>query len=123
MPDQVRHDDGRPAMTDDHLYRRGVGVMLINEKKHVFVGRRIDNRDEAWQMPQGGIDQGEESWQAALREVEEETGIQPKLSRRSPAIRSSFAMTSRRACLSPLGRQVEGPAAGLVSGAFPGDQQ
>jgi len=66
-------------MNDDHLYRRGVGVMLLNEKKHVFVGRRIDNRDEAWQMPQGGIDQGEESWLAALREVEEETGIRPKL--------------------------------------------
>ena len=66
-------------MTDDLLYRRGVGVMLINADKHVFVGRRIDNRDEAWQMPQGGIDEGEESWPAALREVEEETGIRPEL--------------------------------------------
>ena len=60
--------------SDDRLYRRGVGVMLINEHRHVFVGRRIDNRDEAWQMPQGGIDEGEESWSAALRELEEETG-------------------------------------------------
>ena len=33
---------------DDHLYRRGVGVMLLNANRHVFVGRRIDNRDEAW---------------------------------------------------------------------------
>ncbi len=66
-------------MTDDHLYRRGVGEMLLNAHRHVFVGRRIDNRDEAWQMPQGGIDPDEDSWAAALREVEEETGIRPKL--------------------------------------------
>ncbi|QDP20031.1 RNA pyrophosphohydrolase [Sphingomonas xanthus] len=63
----------------DGHYRRGVGVMLINEHGHVFVGRRIDNRDEAWQMPQGGIDAGEESWPAALRELQEETGIAPHL--------------------------------------------
>ena len=66
-------------MTDEHLYRRGVGVMLLNADNHVFVGRRIDNKDEAWQMPQGGIDEGEEPWPAALREVEEETGIAPRL--------------------------------------------
>ena len=66
-------------MTDDHLYRRGVGVMLLNTQSHVFVGRRIDNRDEAWQMPQGGIDKGEKPWPAALRELEEETGIHAKL--------------------------------------------
>ena len=66
-------------MTDDQLYRRGVGVMLLNSEKLVFVGRRIDNRDEAWQMPQGGIDKDEKPWPAALRELEEETGIRPKL--------------------------------------------
>jgi len=66
-------------MREDHLYRRGVGVMLLNSDSHVFVGRRIDNRDEAWQMPQGGIDEGEESWAAALREVKEETGIKKRL--------------------------------------------
>ena len=60
-------------------YRRGVGVMLINADKQVWVGRRIDNTDEAWQMPQGGIDEGEEPWATALRELEEETGIPPHL--------------------------------------------
>ena len=65
--------------TDDHLYRRGVGVMLLNADKKVWVGRRIDYRAEAWQMPQGGIDPGEEPWATALRELEEETGIAPHL--------------------------------------------
>ena len=60
-------------------YRRGVGVMLLNRDGKVFVGARIDNTDEAWQMPQGGIDEGEEPWETALREVEEETGIPPHL--------------------------------------------
>ena len=46
---------------DDDQYRRGVGVMLLNKDGKVFVGRRIDNTDEAWQMPQGGIDKGEKA--------------------------------------------------------------
>ncbi|MEO7240690.1 MAG: RNA pyrophosphohydrolase [Sphingomicrobium sp.] len=66
-------------MTDDHKYRRGVGVMLLNAERQVWVGRRIDNSDEAWQMPQGGIDPGEKPWATALRELEEETGIAPHL--------------------------------------------
>ena len=66
-------------MTDDHLYRRGVGVMLLNAHNQVWVGRRIDNTDDAWQMPQGGIDQDEDPWATALRELEEETGIPPHL--------------------------------------------
>ena len=65
-------------MNDDHLYRRGVGVMLLNRDGRVFVGARIDNDADAWQMPQGGLDQGEEPWPAALRELEEETGIVPR---------------------------------------------
>lgn len=53
--------------------------MLLNTDRQVWVGRRIDRTDEAWQMPQGGIDPGEEPWETALRELEEETGIPPHL--------------------------------------------
>ncbi len=60
-------------------YRRGVGIMLVNREGRIFVGARIDNTDDAWQMPQGGIDDGEEPWATALRELEEETGIAPHL--------------------------------------------
>ena len=66
-------------MTDDHLYRRGAGVMLLNRAGKVFVGARIDNPADAWQMPQGGLDDGEEPWAGALRELEEETGIAAEL--------------------------------------------
>ncbi len=59
----------------DYLYRRGVGVVLINVKKEIFVGKRIDNRSDAWQMPQGGIDENEDEDIAIFREIEEETGI------------------------------------------------
>ncbi len=62
-------------MSFSHLpYRMGVGIMLINSAGQVFVARRIDSAAEAWQMPQGGIDEGEEPAQAALRELQEETG-------------------------------------------------
>jgi putative (di)nucleoside polyphosphate hydrolase len=66
-------------MSEDLLYRRGVGVMLINAERKVWVGARIDNPDDAWQMPQGGIDEGEDPWGTALRELEEETGLAPQL--------------------------------------------
>jgi putative (di)nucleoside polyphosphate hydrolase len=72
-------------MTGSDKYRRGVGVMLLNREGKVFVGARIDNTDEAWQMPQGGIDKGEEPWATALRELEEETGIAPRLVERVAA--------------------------------------
>ena len=64
---------------ENQRYRRGVGVMLINAEGKVWAGARIDNTDDAWQMPQGGIDKGEEPWATALRELEEETGIAPEL--------------------------------------------
>ena len=55
-------------------YRRGVGVVLLNGDGKVFVAQRIDTEETAWQMPQGGIDKGEGPLEAALRELEEETG-------------------------------------------------
>ena len=61
-------------------YRPCVGVMLVNASGHVFVGKRIDNKEgDAWQMPQGGIDDGEELHAAAMRELHEETGVTPDL--------------------------------------------
>lgn len=57
-------------------YRPCVGVMLVNSDGLVFVGKRIDNKEgDAWQMPQGGIDEGEDVHAAALRELWEETGV------------------------------------------------
>lgn len=55
-------------------YRPGVGIMLLNKDGLVFVAKRIDMISEAWQMPQGGIDEGEEPAQTALRELKEEIG-------------------------------------------------
>jgi putative (di)nucleoside polyphosphate hydrolase len=60
---------------DNGDYRSGVGIMLLNSAGRVFVGRRIDQAVASWQMPQGGIDEGETPKQAALRELKEETGI------------------------------------------------
>ncbi|MGJ8536196.1 MAG: RNA pyrophosphohydrolase [Parasphingopyxis sp.] len=59
----------------DLPYRPCAGVMLLNSERRVFVGQRMDSSSEAWQMPQGGIDKGEDAETAAFRELEEETGI------------------------------------------------
>jgi len=60
-------------------YRRGVGILLFNHAGQVFVGQRNDMAGSAWQMPQGGIDEGEEPDSAAHRELNEETGVPPNL--------------------------------------------
>ena len=56
--------------------RDGVGIVVLNKSNKIFVGKRIDNPKNFWQMPQGGIDPGEKYLSAALRELKEETGIQ-----------------------------------------------
>ena len=55
--------------------RKGVGIVLLNNKNKVFVAKRIDNPKNFWQMPQGGIDKGENYYEAALRELKEETSV------------------------------------------------
>ena len=55
--------------------RSGVGIVVLNKKNQVFLAKRIDNPKNFWQMPQGGIDHGEEFYEAAIRELEEETSI------------------------------------------------
>ena len=55
--------------------RIGVGIALLNHENKVFVGKRIDNPANSWQMPQGGVDENEDFLQAAKRELEEETSI------------------------------------------------
>ena len=64
----------RPLEYSKRPYRPCVGIMLINDNGHIFSGQRIDNRAEAWQMPQGGIDAGEDVETACFREMREEIG-------------------------------------------------
>jgi putative (di)nucleoside polyphosphate hydrolase len=66
---------------EDLPFRPCVGIMVLNRDGKAFIGRRIDgpehvDKTHAWQMPQGGIDTGEQPWPAALRELREETNIQ-----------------------------------------------
>jgi putative (di)nucleoside polyphosphate hydrolase len=62
-----------------YTYRPAAGIMLINAENKVWVGQRLDSTLEAWQMPQGGLDEGEDALEGALRELEEETGIRRDL--------------------------------------------
>jgi putative (di)nucleoside polyphosphate hydrolase len=64
----------RPLEYSKRPYRPCVGIMLINDNGHIFGGQRIDNRAEVWQMPQGGIDAGEDVETACFREMREEIG-------------------------------------------------
>ena len=65
-------------MTNNNInlpLRSGVGIVLLNKDNKVFVAKRIDNQKNFWQMPQGGVDEGESYLTAAYRELEEETSI------------------------------------------------
>jgi len=64
---------------NDLPYRPAAAIMLLNDENKVFVAQRIDTTLDAWQMPQGGLDPGEDAETGALRELEEETGIPPHL--------------------------------------------
>jgi putative (di)nucleoside polyphosphate hydrolase len=55
--------------------RIGVGIVLLNKENKVFVGKRIDNPNNFWQMPQGGVNENEDYLSAAFRELKEETSI------------------------------------------------
>lgn len=68
-----------PKNTESLPYRPCVGVMLMNAQGKLFVGQRKESDVPAWQMPQGGIDKGENPSKAALRELEEETGVSKDL--------------------------------------------
>ena len=56
--------------------RSGVGIVVLNKYNQIFVAKRIDNPKNFWQMPQGGVDEGENYFEAALRELKEETSIE-----------------------------------------------
>jgi len=72
-----------PFMTPEQIaqlpYRPCVGIMLTNPRGHIFVGQRNDRDTDAWQMPQGGVDKGENTLDAAYRELWEETGVTKNL--------------------------------------------
>jgi putative (di)nucleoside polyphosphate hydrolase len=74
VPRLANESAGDKSSRSDDGYRLGVGIMLLNNRGKIFVGQRIDVKEEAWQMPQGGIGEGETPREAALRELREEIG-------------------------------------------------
>ena len=70
----MKQTNTSPIRYQDRPYRPCVGIMLINQQGDIFGGQRLDNRAEAWQMPQGGIDEGEDVETACFREMREEIG-------------------------------------------------
>ena len=100
-------------------YRPCVGIMLVNAEGRVFVGQRLDRRENSggnegdfWQMPQGGVDEGEDVRAAALRELEEETGI--------AATRATIIAESAEELLYDLPDELIGK---LWGGAYRGQRQ
>lgn len=75
----MNHLDTKKLMSSPLPYRPCVGMMVVNMEGKVFVGQRLDSKVEAWQMPQGGIDKGEDPREAAFRELAEETGVNEQL--------------------------------------------
>lgn len=94
-------------------YRPCVGVMLVNAEGRAFVGKRIDNQEgDFWQMPQGGIDKGEDLRNAAMRELAEETGV--------PSKRVSLIAQTREELLYDLPDELMGK---LWKGRYRGQRQ
>ena len=74
VPRVAKSSERDKSTLSDDGYRLGVGIMLLNNQGKIFVGQQIDVNEEAWQMPQGGIEEAETAREAALRELQEELG-------------------------------------------------
>ena len=99
------------------LYRPAVGILLLNPLGKAFVGQRIDTAD-AWQLPQGGIDAGEDPEAAAFRELREETGSRRR--RSLPVRAAGSATTFRMRWPATCGGALPGAAAEVVRDAAHG---
>ena len=114
---------GRNELTANTLpYRPCAGVMLLNREGKVFVGQRIDTKLEAWQMPQGGIDDGEDAEATAIRELGEEIGVTPDKVETDRAAPGEFLRPPARADRPGLEGQMARPAPALVPVPLPGER-